>query len=61
MGIDYARYAESSTTPAVQKQIEKYQKKLGVRAERKIILSIDRLDYSKGILERLYSFRLFSR
>ncbi|KPK90825.1 trehalose-6-phosphate synthase [bacterium SM23_31] len=56
MGIDYDRFAHAVNDPDVKKEIEKNCKKLG---DRKIILSIDRLDYTKGILQRLHSFDLF--
>ena len=56
MGIDYDKFYYSSTIPAVKKEIVKNKKIIG---EKKIILSIDRLDYSKGILQRLKAFHLF--
>jgi trehalose 6-phosphate synthase/phosphatase len=56
MGIDYKRFAHTVHEPEVQKGIERVRKKLG---DRKIILSIDRLDYTKGIPERLEAFDLF--
>ena len=56
MGIDYGRFANAVNEPEVKKEIEKIRKKVG---DRKIILSIDRLDYTKGILQRLYSFDNF--
>lgn len=56
MGINYDRFANAPNNPDVKKEIEKNRKKLG---DRKIILSVDRLDYTKGILERLHSFDLF--
>lgn len=56
MGIDYNKFSVLAESPEVQdlgKSIkEQYQ-------NRKIILSIDRLDYSKGILERLHAFEHF--
>lgn len=56
MGIDYDHFANAVTKPEVEKEIEKIRKKIG---ERKIILSIDRLDYTKGIPPRLEAFNLF--
>ena len=56
MGIDYGRYAGAAENPPVQKEILKTRKKI---SEKKIILSVDRLDYTKGILHRLRSFDLF--
>lgn len=56
MGIDFRKYAEATQKSAVKKEITKTKKKIG---KRKIILSIDRLDYSKGIMQRLEAFHLF--
>ncbi len=56
MGIDYNRFAEAINNSDVQKEVEKTRKKAG---KNKIILSIDRLDYTKGIRERLLSYDTF--
>ena len=56
MGIDYNRYAGAVEDPKVKKRLATIRKKVG---ERKIILSIDRLDYTKGIIQRLEAFDLF--
>ncbi|MBN2408885.1 MAG: bifunctional alpha,alpha-trehalose-phosphate synthase (UDP-forming)/trehalose-phosphatase [Candidatus Aminicenantes bacterium] len=56
MGIDYERFHSVVSTPEVQGEIAKIRKKL---AGRKIILSVDRLDYTKGIPQRLEAFELF--
>jgi len=56
MGIDYDRYSTAIEDPTVKKGLYTIRKKVG---ERKIILSIDRLDYTKGILQRLEAFDLF--
>jgi len=56
MGIDYDRYSSAAEDPAVKKRLSTIQKKVG---DRKIIISIDRLDYTKGILQRLEAFDLF--
>lgn len=56
MGIDYEKYAGATDLPAVQDELEK------IRTEfegRKVILSVDRLDYSKGIPQRLRAFHTF--
>ncbi len=55
MGIDFNKYAGVNKA-GVKKEINKIREKSeGI----KIILSIDRLDYSKGILQRLEAFSLF--
>jgi len=55
MGIDYERFHKAVKKGEVQKEINKLRKKLG---ERRIILSVDRMDYTKGIPQRLEAFDL---
>lgn len=59
MGIDYGKFSSAAKKPAVRRRKNEFRDLLG--ADRKIILSIDRLDYSKGIPERLRAFDLFLR
>ncbi|MEM6524283.1 MAG: bifunctional alpha,alpha-trehalose-phosphate synthase (UDP-forming)/trehalose-phosphatase [Bacteroidota bacterium] len=56
MGIDYDKYANSSASPETLSREVKYRTSLGGQ---KLMLSIDRLDYSKGIPARLEIFDLF--
>ncbi len=56
MGIDYDRYSAAAEDPTVKKMLSTIRKKVG---DRKIIISIDRLDYTKGIIQRLEAFDLF--
>jgi trehalose 6-phosphate synthase/phosphatase len=56
MGIDYARYHEGSRQAAVQQEKSEIHRRLG---RVKIVLSIDRLDYTKGIVHRLEAFQTF--
>lgn len=56
MGIDFEKYAQAINKTSVKKEIEKISQKVG---SRKIILSVDRLDYTKGIIQRLEAFDLF--
>jgi trehalose 6-phosphate synthase/phosphatase len=56
MGIDYEKFANAIDTPETEKEIEIYRNNLG---NVKLILSVDRLDYSKGILQRLQAFEIF--
>ncbi|NHI94768.1 MAG: bifunctional alpha,alpha-trehalose-phosphate synthase (UDP-forming)/trehalose-phosphatase [Candidatus Lokiarchaeota archaeon] len=53
MGIDYERFANSRKDPEVLEEFDLIEETI---SNRKIILSIDRLDYSKGILQRLEAF-----
>ncbi len=56
MGIDYRKFAECAQQPGVIKRAQKYRKEY---EGKKIILSVDRLDYSKGIIQRLRGFDRF--
>ncbi|TVQ24753.1 MAG: bifunctional alpha,alpha-trehalose-phosphate synthase (UDP-forming)/trehalose-phosphatase [Spirochaetaceae bacterium] len=56
MGIDYEKYAASSSLPEVQKEIERIRQSA---RGRRIIFSVDRLDYSKGIPNRIQAFHRF--
>ncbi len=56
MGIDYQKFAHMGEN----KQVKQVMKKIQARTKgRKIIISIDRLDYTKGILKRLEAFEQF--
>jgi trehalose 6-phosphate synthase/phosphatase len=56
LGIDYEKYSKASTEAPTKKEITRNLKKIG---NRKIVLSIDRMDYTKGIPQRLESFHRF--
>jgi trehalose 6-phosphate synthase/phosphatase len=56
MGIDYDKFANAVNDPETKKEISRYAKEL--KGE-KIILNIDRLDYSKALPQRLKAFDLF--
>ena len=56
MGINYNLYHQAINNPKVLPFIEKYRNFFG---NHQLILSVDRLDYSKGILHRLQAFQKF--
>jgi trehalose 6-phosphate synthase/phosphatase len=56
LGIDYEKYSQAPNDPVVKQEVNKIRKKVG---DRKIVISVDRLDYTKGIIERLEAFDLF--
>lgn len=56
MGIDYEKFANATSNTKVQREIDRIHKKVG---DSKIILSVDRLDYTKGIPQRLEAFDFF--
>jgi trehalose 6-phosphate synthase/phosphatase len=56
IGIDFLKFSGAAELPEVKTELRKLGKRLGNRV---VILSIDRMDYSKGILQRLKAFDLF--
>lgn len=56
MGIDYQKYNEAASAPETLAREVRYRTSIG---DTRLILSIDRLDYSKGIPQRLRAFELF--
>lgn len=56
IGIDYDKFVKALSTYRVKKIKKTIQHR---HAKQRIILSVDRLDYSKGILQRLEGYRLF--
>ncbi len=55
MGIDFKKFYDASTQPETEIEKQELRKAL---ASAKVILSVDRLDYSKGILNRLQGYEL---
>lgn len=58
LGIDYEKYSEAHRSQEVQRYIQRLKGKYGAY---KIILAFDRLDPSKGFLERLKAYEEFLR
>jgi len=56
MGIDYDKFNQSGQSEKVQDISKEFREQFG---DRKLVLSVDRLDYSKGILQRLKAFDQF--
>ncbi|GGK63343.1 bifunctional alpha,alpha-trehalose-phosphate synthase (UDP-forming)/trehalose-phosphatase [Rufibacter glacialis] len=56
MGIDEEKYATLAASEETKAKKQEYQEAL---QDQQIILSIDRLDYSKGIPQRLQAYELF--
>lgn len=65
MGIDYKKFRDAAEEHAKRNldELSELQKRLNTHKksdpENKFLLSIDRLDYSKGIAKRLYAFEYF--
>ncbi|RBL90570.1 bifunctional alpha,alpha-trehalose-phosphate synthase (UDP-forming)/trehalose-phosphatase [Chitinophaga flava] len=55
MGIDFDKYSSLAKDPAVKLHLQNLRENF---QQEKIVLSIDRLDYSKGILQRLQAFEM---
>jgi len=56
LGIDYARFSGALQEKEVQIERNRLARALG---DKKLIFSVDRLDYSKGLLHRLLGFERF--
>lgn len=56
MGIDYAKYSSAADNETVKEEADQVRASVG---DRKLILSVDRLDYSKGIPNRLQAYDSF--
>jgi trehalose 6-phosphate synthase/phosphatase len=56
MGIDYDKFAQNGTSQQTEERMERYRSSFG---QSRLVLSMDRLDYSKGIPKRLRAFELF--
>ena len=55
MGIDYQRFTTASCDPQTEAEKDELRKVLGGA---RVILSVDRLDYTKGILHRLQGYEV---
>lgn len=55
MGIHYERFHEAAVSPKVQDEARNLRETLKTS---RVILSVDRLDYTKGILHRLQAFEI---
>lgn len=56
LGIDFDRFHQATNLPPVIEQYNEIKKGMG---DKKIIFSVDRLDYTKGITHRLKGFEHF--
>lgn len=58
MGIDYERFRDAALAPENVRRRDALRASVG---DRKMIVSVDRLDYSKGIVNRLRGYEYFLR
>ncbi|HEX5744068.1 MAG TPA: bifunctional alpha,alpha-trehalose-phosphate synthase (UDP-forming)/trehalose-phosphatase [Candidatus Saccharimonadales bacterium] len=56
MGIDYDKYAAAGKSKAVRTAVRKYRRRY---KKLRVIVAVDRLDPSKGLVERLEAYRTF--
>lgn len=56
LGVDVEWFSKAYQIDEVQRSLAELKKQAG---DRKVVLSVDRLDFTKGILERLEAFELF--
>lgn len=56
MGIDYEKYSSAGKSKAVKTAVRKYRKRY---KHLRVIVAVDRLDPSKGLVERLEAYRNF--
>lgn len=56
MGIDYEKYASAKKSKAVKAAVRTYRRRY---KKLRVIASVDRLDPSKGLIERLEAYRTF--
>ena len=56
LGVDVERFSQATQVPEVITELEDLRRNT---AGRKVVLSVDRLDFTKGILERLRAFEGF--
>ncbi len=56
LGVDVERFAKGHAQPEIQTELADLRRQAN---DRRIILSVDRLDFTKGILERLRAFEAF--
>lgn len=58
IGVDFEHFDQQAQSPEVETRITRMRQNLD---EQKIVFGLDRLDYSKGIPERLEAFRILLR
>jgi trehalose 6-phosphate synthase len=56
ISIDYRKFSGDARQTAVSQELERLRREVG---DQRVVLGLDRLDYTKGIPERLRGFRTF--
>jgi alpha,alpha-trehalose-phosphate synthase [UDP-forming] len=58
IGIDHSSFTSVAASPDVEKRVDRLREDIGPH---RIVLGVDRLDYTKGVPERLRAFRTMLR
>jgi trehalose 6-phosphate synthase/phosphatase len=58
MGIDYAKFIRATKTRAIKRELSRLKRRYGTK---KIILTVDRLDPTKGLVERMQAYQQLLR
>lgn len=56
VGIDYLKFSDTMANPSVQSRIHELEDRF---KGRKVIIGVDRLDYTKGLPEKLNGYKTF--
>ncbi len=56
VGIDYERFRDDAAMPSTRARVARLRQNIGAEV---VLLGVDRLDYTKGIVERLQGFERF--
>jgi len=56
MGIDYERFAQAAASPETEARVAELRAKC---IDQKVVFSVDRLDYTKGLINRLRGYDAF--
>jgi trehalose 6-phosphate synthase/phosphatase len=56
MGVDFERFAKAAQSPETETRVAELREKC---VSQKVIFSVDRLDYTKGLINRLRGYDLF--
>lgn len=58
MGVDVRHFSDAGNSPGVRREMAKIRRRVG---SARLVFSISRLDYTKGILQQLQAFEVFLR
>jgi trehalose 6-phosphate synthase len=56
ISVDFEAISSDASSPEVEELLSAFREELGIQEGQKVLLGLDRLDYTKGIPERLHAF-----